>query len=139
MLQIKTLYINMIQKHGEEMQNANNSFAERLNRLFEEKRKPNGDRHAKKEVIESSPALSRLILWRLETGQTLKPSYEVVKALADFFGVQPGYFFEEDEEIKIDEIEPDREKQLETLLKSFGVAEEGRKALRAMIDVLKSK
>lgn len=119
------------------METTDSSFAARLNHLFEEKRKPNGDRYSKKEVIESSPALSRVILWRLETGQSLKPSYEVVKALADFFGVQPGYFFESsetnDETTKADP----QEEALESVLRNYGLSREELKAILLMIDAIK--
>lgn len=121
------------------MQIMENSFAVKLNRLFDEKRKPNGDRYSKKEVVESSPALSRLILWRLETGQTTKPSYEVVKALADFFEVTPGYFFDEHNEMSMAAFDVDREIQLETVLKFFGLDETGRRAVRVVIDALMKK
>jgi len=121
------------------MEKPESNFAAKLNRLFEEKRKPNGERYSKKEVVESSPALSRLILWRLETGETTKPTYEAVKALADFFGVHPDYFFKDSEEMPLEAFQADREKQLETALRFFGLDEAGRKAVRAMVEALMKK
>ncbi len=120
------------------MQNTDSSFAAKLNHLFEEKRKPNGDRYSKKEVIESSPALSRLILWRLETGKTLKPSYEIVRALAHFFGVAPDYFFESSEsESENGPAEVDQQEALQVALRNSGLDKDEQKAVLLMIEALK--
>lgn len=121
------------------MQNAKGSFAAKLNRLFEERRKADGSKYSKKEVVESSSALNRVLLWRLEAGETTKPSYEVVKALADFFGVHPDYFFNDSDEMPLEAFEADREKQLEMALRFFGLDEAGRKAVRAMVEALRHK
>jgi transcriptional regulator with XRE-family HTH domain len=119
------------------MQNTNNNFAARLNHLFEEKRKPDGTRYARKEVLESAPMLTRVYLWRLQTGKVSKPSYGVVKALADFFGVDPSYFFEGNE-IKGETTEEDQQEELQVLLRSFGLNWDEQKAVRLMIESLKN-
>jgi len=77
----------------------NSNFALRLNRLFEEKRKPDGKPYSQTEVLDSlRGVLTRVYLWRLRKGSAANPGFHVIKALADFFGVNPGYFFENDDE-----------------------------------------
>lgn len=70
-------------------------FAAKLNRLFEEKRKPDGTPYTPSEVVKSSKGvIARIYLWKLRSGQASNPSFQVVQALTTFFGVDPGYFFE---------------------------------------------
>lgn len=74
------------------------TFAEKLNRLFEEKRKPDGTQYTQTEVIESTKGvLTRVYLWKLLTGRASNPGFRVIQALAEFFGIDPNYFFESDE------------------------------------------
>lgn len=119
-----------------------NNFAAKLNRLFEEKRKPNGARYSQKEVFESAPGvLNRLYLWRLRKGKAFRPSYPVVKALADFFGVPPSYFFENGE-IAAEPAEDSQKNELihQIALRSSGLDKDGQQAVLFMIDsILKSK
>src|SRR5450759_2612334 len=71
------------------------SFSEKLNRLFEEKRKPEGTHYSQSEVIEGiKGVLTRVYLWKLRTGRATNPGFQIIKAIADFFGVAPSYFFE---------------------------------------------
>ena len=75
----------------------NNTFGEKLDRLFEENRKPDGRQYSQKELVESAPGvLSRVYLWRLRTGRATRPSYLAVSAITNFFGVDAGYFFGSD-------------------------------------------
>jgi len=75
-----------------------NQFALRLKRLFEEKRKPDGKKYSQTEVLEGlQGVVTRVYLWKLRNGRAANPSYQVIRGLADFFGVSPGYFFESDE------------------------------------------
>lgn len=74
------------------------TFAEKLNRLFEEKRKPDGTQYTQTEVIESTKGvLTRVYLWKLLTGRASNPGFRVIQVLAEFFGTDPNYFFESDE------------------------------------------
>src|SRR5689334_2120708 len=74
------------------------NFAVRLNNLFEEKRKPDGSQYSQNEVIDgTNDVLNRVYLWKLRTGRASNPSFQVIQALAEFFGVDPSYFFESDE------------------------------------------
>jgi len=75
-----------------------NNFALRLNRLFEEKRKPDGKQYSQAEVLDGARGtLTRVYLWKLRNGRAVNPSLQVIQGLADFFAVDPGYFFETDE------------------------------------------
>jgi len=74
------------------------TFAEKLNRLFEEKRKPDGTQYTQTEVIESTKGvLTRVYLWKLLTGRASNPGFRVIQVLTEFFGIDPNYFFESDE------------------------------------------
>ena len=118
------------------MPDTDNSFAAKLNRLFEEKRKPDGTFYSKKDVIDSSPVLTRVYLWRLQTGKVSKPNYEAVKALADCFGVSPDYFFEGDE-IEKDPGKGDQREDLQVILRSYGLGVAEEQAVLLMIEALK--
>src|SRR5258706_2967861 len=73
----------------------NNSFAEKLQRLFEEVKKPDGTQYSSSEVVEGTHGvLTRAHLWKLRKGKTSNPSFHVIKAISEFFGVDPSYFFE---------------------------------------------
>lgn len=75
-----------------------NNFALRLNRLFKEKRKPDGKSYSQTEVLNGlQGVLTRVYLWRLRKGLALNPSFQVIAGLADFFAVNPSYFFESDQ------------------------------------------
>lgn len=114
-----------------------NSFAARLNRLFEEKKKPDGTSFSKQDVVDSSPLLSRIHLWRLQTGKVPRPGYEIVKALADFFGVQPDYFFENDE-AQDKPTENTQQEELQVMLRSFAdLGKDEQEAVLQMIASLK--
>jgi len=74
-----------------------NNFALRLKRLFDEKRKADGTKYSQTEVLDGlCGAITRAYLWKLSNGHASNPSMQVVRSLADFFGVDPGYFFERD-------------------------------------------
>lgn len=75
------------------------SFADKLNRLFEDKRKPDGTRYSQIEVVRGTKGtLTRVYLWKLRNSQALNPGYQIIQAIAHFFGVDPGYFFADSEE-----------------------------------------
>lgn len=76
------------------------SFTDRLNRLFETVYPPGRDQFSNIEVVEELAArgidLSRAYLSQLRTGQRTQPSVVTVCALAEFFGVRPQYFSNDD-------------------------------------------
>jgi hypoxanthine-DNA glycosylase len=115
------------------------TLAQKLERLFKEVRKPDGSKYTQTEVVEGTQGmLTRVYLWKLRTGRATNPSFKVVQALADFFGVDSNYFSENeaaaDSEISrfagryVDEIR-DRAIKLD---------ERGRKAILALMDYLLS-
>lgn len=74
-----------------------NNLALRLKRLFDEKRKPDGKQYSQKEILEGlQGAITPVYLWKLSNGHASNPTMQVIRRLADFFGVDPGYFFQND-------------------------------------------
>jgi transcriptional regulator with XRE-family HTH domain len=123
------------------MNNKNDTFAAKLNRLFEEKTKPDGSHYSQTEVVaKTKGALSRVQLWKLRNGQADNPGIHVIQALADIFGVAPSYFFESDG-AESDEKEQKRSDFIEQVsLRSYDLDENGKQAVIFMIDsILKSK
>jgi transcriptional regulator with XRE-family HTH domain len=69
------------------------NFAEKLNTLFEHKRKPDGSKYTQEEVVQGTDGvLTRAYLWKLRTGRAKNPGFQIVQALADFFEVDINYF-----------------------------------------------
>ena len=119
------------------------SFATKLNRLFEEKRKPDGSQYTQNEVIEGAKGiLNRVYLWKLRKGTASNPSLHVIQALAEFFGVAPSYFLENrvvktehSQKIQKRDIVVDR-----IALRSSQLDDKGKQAVLYMIEsILKSK
>ena len=119
------------------------SFATKLNRLFEEKRKPDGSQYTQNEVIEGTKGiLNRVYLWKLRKGTASNPSLHVIQALAEFFGVAPSYFLENrvvktehSQKIQKRDIVVDR-----IALRSSRLDDKGKQAVLYMIEsILKSK
>lgn len=75
------------------------SFADRLNRLFETVRAPNGGLYTNTEVAQwvtdAGGRLSAPYLSQLRSGRNPRPAYDIVSALSAFFGVRPEYFSNE--------------------------------------------
>lgn len=68
-------------------------FAEKLNMLFEMKRKSDGSKYSQEDVIQgTNGVLTRAYLWKLRTGRAKNPGFNIVQALADFFEVNINYF-----------------------------------------------
>ena len=64
------------------------TLAEKLEQLFEEKRKPDGSKYTQTEVVEGTDGvLTRVYLWKLRTGRATNPGFHIIKAIADFFEV----------------------------------------------------
>lgn len=124
------------------MDNKPDNFAEKLNRLFEEKKKPDGTPYSQTEVIEGTKGvLTRVYLWKLRTGRASNPGYHIIKAIADFFGIDPSYFFESDE-TEAGFIKEAQENDLvdQIALRSSRLDKDGKQAVLYMIDsILKSK
>ena len=123
------------------MENKKDTFTAKLNRLFEEKLKPDGSHYTQTEVVaKMKNVLSRVQLWKLRTGQADNPGIQVIQALADFFRVEPSYFFGH-ESPEIDEQAQKQNEFIEQIaLRSYDLDESGKQAVIFMIDsIVKSK
>jgi transcriptional regulator with XRE-family HTH domain len=84
---------------------ARRSLADKLNHLFETVHGPGqkpysnhqvADALNRKAATEGGPTIDQSYLARLRAGGRAKPSFEVVQALAAFFGVSVDYFSDDD-------------------------------------------
>lgn len=78
------------------------TFAELLEHLFQEIHPPGRGSYTNAEVAEAitkaangGKGISASAIAQLRTGQKKNPMMSTIKALADFFGVEPGYFFDQ--------------------------------------------
>ena len=119
------------------------SLAEKLERLFFEKRKPDGSQYTQTEVIEATGGvLTRVYLWKLRTGRATNPGYQIVQAISDFFDVDPSYFFEGEDQLPAEreKTRPYNKLAEEIAVRSSMLDEDGMKAVLTMIDyMLKSR
>ncbi len=124
------------------MPDTHSSFAEKLQKLFDTVTKPDGTKYTKDEVIQGSKgAITRVYLWQLRTGRAVNPGYHVILALADFFKVDPTYFFEDNEK-EIQSIDDANRNNVvnQITLRSTKLDNDSQKAVLLMIDsILKSK
>ncbi len=79
----------------------------KLNRLFEVMHPRNRGEYTLQEVVDGitaqgGPTLSMTYLWQLRKGIRDNPSREHLEAIAQFFGVNPAYFFDPSAEARID-------------------------------------
>jgi transcriptional regulator with XRE-family HTH domain len=76
-------------------------FARRLDFLFKTVTKPDGSEYSYEDVQQgTNKAVTAAYVWRLRTGKATNPGYWIIKALSDFFGVDPNYFFQDEEKAK---------------------------------------
>lgn len=104
------------------------TFARKLNKLFEQKVKPNGNKYSPEDIQAlTNKAVTASYVWRLLSGKADNPTYKVIKVLSEFFEISPAYFFEDDptedsKENKIDEFSKkllNRSSSMETSEKDF--------------------
>lgn len=70
--------------------------AEKVNYLFQTYRKPNLDRYSYSEVEElTGGKIDQSWISKLANGQTVRPGIRVLKALTDFFQVDPVFWFKD--------------------------------------------
>ena len=124
------------------MTGTKDGLADRLNTLFELKRKPDGSQYTQEEVVQGAKGvLSRAYLWKLRTGRAKNPGFHIVQALADFFAVDINYFTAE-KAAGVEMIDQVREDELveKIAVRSSMLGREGKLALLSMIDfILKNK
>lgn len=74
------------------------TFAQKLDKLFKTITKQNGEEYSPEEVqVATNKAITSSYIYRLRTGKSANPTIDKVKALADFFGIDPTYFFDEED------------------------------------------
>lgn len=72
-------------------------FSQRLDNLFKNLTHPDGREFSYEEVQNGTgKAVTAAYIWRLRTGKAKNPGFGVIKALSNFFGVDPNYFFVEE-------------------------------------------
>ncbi len=120
------------------MNDKKDSFADRLNRLFNEVRKSDGSRFTQTEVVEGTGGvLTRVYLWKLRMGKAVNPGYQIIQALASFFGVDPSYFFEgEPEGAEATGQTESRDLSKRIALRAGELDEEGKQTILNMIDYI---
>ncbi len=71
-------------------------IADKVNYLFQNYRKPNLDRYSYSEVEElTGGKIDQSWISKLAHGQTIRPGIRVLKALTDFFQVDPVFWFKD--------------------------------------------
>jgi len=120
------------------------TLAEKLDHLFRTVHARNRGELSYAEVAEGirahgGPSISASYLWELRTGRADNPTKRHLEALADYFGVNPSYFFDEEAAARIEE-------QLDLLaalrdvgvreiaLRTSGLSPEGLAAIRGVIE-----
>ena len=69
------------------------TFAEKLDRLLMTITKPDGEEYSPEEIqAATDKAITSSYIYRLRAGKSKNPTIDKVKALADFFGIDPAYF-----------------------------------------------
>ncbi|MFE9373215.1 helix-turn-helix domain-containing protein [Streptomyces sp. NPDC006711] len=76
------------------------SLADKLNRLFESIRPPDGHEYSNEQVADGISrqgltTISQSYVWQLRKGKKTNPTISHLRALADFFGVPVAYFFDD--------------------------------------------
>lgn len=120
------------------------TLAERLDRLFRTFRRPGGGEYSNEEVAEAlrergGPTISATYLWQLRKGVRDNPTKKHLEAVAEFFGVPPAYFFDDEAGKRVDaELEmltALRDSSVRQLaLRASGLSAESLSALAEMID-----
>ncbi len=122
------------------MPDSKSDYSQKLVELFETRRKPNGTRFTQNDVIAGAgDIITRVYLWKLRTGRASNPSFQVIQAIAQVFGVDPNYFFEDTRNSKI-LVEPPRSKFIEQLVlradEMENLDEADQETILQMIDVI---
>jgi transcriptional regulator with XRE-family HTH domain len=121
------------------MDNKEGMLADKLERLFEEVRKPDGSKYTQTEVVEgTNGVLTRVYLWKLRTGRATNPGFHIIKAIADFFGVDTTYF-SDSEEASETELSIQRGRYVDEIqARAYQMDERSRKAILDMMDFILS-
>ncbi|WIX78928.1 helix-turn-helix domain-containing protein [Amycolatopsis carbonis] len=82
------------------------SLADKIDQLFHVVRRPDREQYSHEEVARAcreatGESFSTTYLWQLRTGRRDNPTKRHLEALAQFFGVPPAYFFDDEQSVKI--------------------------------------
>jgi transcriptional regulator with XRE-family HTH domain len=119
------------------------SLADKLDHLFAVVRPPKGEytyeQVSKAIEARGGPTISAAYVWQLRKGLRDNPTKRHLEALADFFGVPPSYFFDQDTAERIDDqlrlLAALRDARVSGLaLRASGLSEESLSAIAAMIE-----
>jgi ESX-1-secreted protein regulator len=95
------------------------ALADRLNWLVERVHPPGRGRYSNYEIAEliakvTGESVSHNAIWKLRNGQSANPTMRLVSALAQVFGVPPGYFYGQ-------QPLPDEQAEMLTLIRDTGI------------------
>jgi transcriptional regulator with XRE-family HTH domain len=84
------------------------SLSGKIDQLFHVVRRPDREQYSHEEVARTcreatGESFSTTYLWQLRTGRRDNPTKRHLEALAQFFGVPPAYFFDDEQSVKIAE------------------------------------
>ncbi|WET77883.1 helix-turn-helix domain-containing protein [Amycolatopsis sp. QT-25] len=84
------------------------TLAEKIDKLFQIVLRPDREPYSHEEVAKAcreatGESFSTTYLWQLRTGRRDNPTKRHLEALAQFFGVSPAYFFDDERSAKIAE------------------------------------
>ncbi len=84
------------------------TLADKIDQLFHVVRRPDREQYSNEEVAKAcreatGESFSTTYLWQLRTGRRDNPTKRHLEALAQFFGVPPAYFFDDEQSAKIAE------------------------------------
>jgi len=120
------------------------TLASKLDRLFRSVHRPGGAEHSYEEVARAirargGPTISATYIWQLRTGKRHNPTKSHLEALADFFGVSPAYFFDDQAAAVVDAqlelLAAMRDAQVgQIAMRSFGLSTETLHAIAQIIE-----
>ena len=122
------------------MTESSDNLAEKLEKLFDEVRKPDGSKYTQSEVVEgTNGVLTRVYLWKLRTGRATNPGFHIIKALADFFHVDTNYFSQGEESAEDKEkTKPTGRYFDEIQARAYRMDDKAQKAILDMMDFILS-
>jgi transcriptional regulator with XRE-family HTH domain len=120
-------------------------ISRRVEWLFKSFLKPDGSEYNHHEVEEGTAALGHRVtagaIWKIRHGHTPNPGFLTLRALAQFFGIKPGFFYEDGlnecdlEQIKSEAVLRDSKVQ-EIALRASELAPEDRDVILGMIRLI---
>lgn len=129
---------------GGEVSEEGRALAEKVDRLFRVIHPEGRGSYSLREVARGiadggGPAMSASFLHQLRTGQRDNPGIKYLQAIADFFGVAPAYFFDNEEGRRADAelslLESMKDNQVRSVaLRASGLSPESLNTIQAFIE-----